>query len=71
MFDIELDKIMCESQFHKVRLVTKDNKEIIDIVDLYESEWDSGENEPCIGLKNTPGVNLFYISSIKSLEIID
>ena len=70
MFDKNLDMTMSQSQFHKVKLVTNNNKVITGRVDMYESEWDSGKNEPCIGI-DIPGENLFYISNIKSLEIID
>lgn len=59
MFDIELDKTMVASQFHNVRIVTKDGSEIIAYCDLYESQWDSGEGEPCIGLDYEKGDNLF------------
>lgn len=71
MLDIELDKTMSKSQFHKVRLVTKAGREVIGYCNLYESEWDSGEGEPCIGITGIKIPNLFYISNIESLEILD
>lgn len=52
----------------KVKLVDNDDNEVIAIADLYESEYDSGYNEPIIGLTN----GQYYLrSEIKSIEIID
>lgn len=52
----------------KVKLVDSDDNEIIAVADLYETEDDSGYDEPIIGLTN----GQYYLQSeIKSLEIID
>ena len=52
----------------KVKLVDNDDNEVIAVADLYESEYDSGYDEPIIGLTN----GQFYLQSeIKSIEIID
>ncbi|MBE6864084.1 MAG: hypothetical protein E7495_05905 [Ruminococcus flavefaciens] len=52
----------------KVKLVDSDDNEIIAVADLYETEDDSGYDEPIIGLTN----GQYYLQSeIKSLEIIN
>lgn len=52
----------------KVKLVDSDDNEVIAVTDLYESEDDSGYDEPIIGLTN----GKYYLQSeIKSIEIID
>ena len=52
----------------KVKLVDSDDNEVIAVADLYESEDDSGYDEPIIGLTN----GQYYLQSeIKSIEIID
>lgn len=52
----------------KVKLVDSDDNEVIAVADLYESEDDSGYDEPIIGLTN----GKYYLQSeIKSIEIID
>lgn len=52
----------------KVKLVDNDDNEVIAVADLYESESDSGYDEPIIGLTN----GQYYLQSeIKSIEIID
>jgi len=57
-----------DALFHKVKLVDSDNNEIVAVADLYESESDSGYDEPIIGLTN----GQYYLQSeIKSIEIID
>lgn len=51
----------------KVKLVDRDDNEVIAVADLYESECDSGYDEPIIGLTN----GQYYLQSeIKSIEII-
>ncbi|WP_296694691.1 hypothetical protein [Ruminococcus sp.] len=44
--------ILYKTQFKKIKLVDKDNNEFIGTVDLYESEWDSGDDVAGIGLSN-------------------
>lgn len=66
-----LSKVMYESEFHNVNLVTVNGRNISGKVTLYESKYDSGKGEPCIGIGEVEGNNLFYLSNIKSLEIID
>ena len=57
-----------DALFHKVKLVDSDNNEIVAVADLYESESDSGYDEPIIRLTN----GQYYLQSeIKSIEIID
>lgn len=52
----------------KVKLVDSDDNEVVAVADLYESEYDSGYDEPIIGLTN----GQFYLQSeIKSLDIIN
>lgn len=52
----------------KVKLVDSDDNEVIAVADLYESEDDSGYDEPIIGLTN----GQYYLQSeIKSIEIFD
>lgn len=61
---IDLQDALCK----KVKLVDSDNNEVIAVADLYESEYDSGYDEPIIGLTN----GQFYLQSeIISIEIID
>lgn len=52
----------------KVKLVDSDDNEVIAVADLYESEDDSGYDEPIIGLTN----GQYYLQfEIKRIEIID
>lgn len=53
---------------HKVKLVKFDGNEVVAIADLYESEFDSGYNEPIIGLTNG---QYYRQSEIKSIEIVE
>ncbi len=53
---------------HKVKLVDSDENEVIAIADLYESEYDSGYDEPIIGLTNG---RYYRQSEIKSIEIVE
>lgn len=52
----------------KVKLIDDHDNEVIAVADFYESEYDSGYDEPIIGLTN----GQYYLrSEIKSIEIID
>lgn len=62
--------IMKKSYGKKVRLVDKENRTLVGKVGLYEDEYDSGSDEPCIGIDLDVDPNLFNLSDIKSLEII-
>ena len=59
--------ILSNAQFKRIRLIDKDNNEFIGTVDLYESEYDSGDDIAGIGLSNG-----FYYkqNEIQSIEII-
>lgn len=52
----------------KVKLVDTDDNEAVAVADLYESEDDSGYDEPIIGLTNG---QYYLYSEIKSIEIIE
>lgn len=81
----EIWETMLESEFHNAKIETVDGRIITGYVDLHESEYDSGENEPYIGvdikeLHKTKNAtvkpenlwdNGIYASEIKSIEILD
>lgn len=81
----EIWETMFESEFHNVKIETVDGRIITGYVGLHESEYDSGEGEPFIGIDikelhktETATVkpenlwdNGIYASGIKSIEILD
>lgn len=54
--------------FTNVRIIDTEDIEHIGYVDLYENEYDSGDDEPVIGLST--GIALLQ-SEIKSIEKLD
>lgn len=68
-----LSRLMFESQYCTVKMTDKKGNTIEGYVGLYESEYDSGKNEPCIGISMSSkiyGQNLWYLSEIQELTII-
>ena len=61
---IDLQDTIC----HKVKLVDNDGNGVVAVADLYESEYDSGYDEPIVGLTNG---RYYTQSEIKSIEIVD
>ena len=60
--------------FKNVIIVDSNDKTHIGYVDFYESEYDSGYDEPSIGLipnKNSKSGIEFRQSEIKSIKLID
>ena len=68
-----LDKLMSESQYHTIKMTDKKGNTVEGYVGLYESEYDSGKGEPCIGISMSSkiyGQNLWYLSEIEELTIL-
>lgn len=59
---------LAQTLYKKVKIVDSENLIHEGIVDLYESEFDSGYNEALVGLDN--GIFLRQ-SEIKDIEILD
>jgi len=58
---------LAETYYHKVHMIDVNDNEVVGEVGLYESEWDSDDGMPCIGIDGI----MYNADEIKSIEIID